>query len=822
MEAKSPKSESSSPTGVRRLAAGLRAGLGKVSGKLSRRTRTAILVGVLMVGANLALVLTWVNVKSKVETETKQDDLPAALEALDRGDYVQAKRLAHLAREQRGGETVESGGPNFVLGAATAMEADSMWEEDQRRYFVLAARHLEEAHRHGFPTGREGEGLYLLGKSLCLSREYTASRPILEQALKSDPKQESAIHWLLARAYLSGARPDLTRALEHNDRYLANEQLSRREQFEGLLNKGQILFKDGRIDECVKTLSAIPPDVPSFADAIVLRGQLLMRAAEKLKAEAGGATTTDARRPVQQKYNEAIDTLRQAQNRGKSAESVVPQSMYLIGECFLAMNDPHAALEQFRRTRQGYPESIEGIAAAFQEADLLRRLDRDDEAIAAYRRAAAAVGDPAEFRNPLLSLENARQRLSEAYQTYVKAGRFEKALQLTAALFPLFPRERQIEMAAEANQAWAAVLEEESERSSSADRREAARQARAQRRQAGDAFNQLAELRLASRTYPEDVWNSAEAYLAGHDFRGAVRMLEEYLRYELRKRRPRALLSLGEAQLALENFDRALEALNECITGYPSDAASYRARFLAAKARIEKGDLKEAEKLFRENLEDGGLTPKSFEWRDSLFAMGALLETEGRDEEAILRLEEFVERYPDSPQVIDARYLIGEAYRRSARLPREKLESDTIETSRIAHNRQMQQLLAAATAQYEQVQDILTRRQEQTELDHSDQAILRNCYFARGAAFYDMGRYEEAITAYSAATNRYQHEPEVLEALLQIAACYRHLGKLDEARGTLEQAKVMLTRIGREANFTETTNYAREQWSQVLEKYENL
>ena len=245
-------------------------------------------------------------------------------------------------------------------------------------------------------------------------------------------------------------------------------------------------------------------------------------------------------------------------------------------------------------------------------------------------------------------------------------------------------------------------------------------------------------------------------------------------------------MSLGEAQLALENFDRALEALNECITGYPSDAASYRARLLAAKARIEKGDLKEAEKLFRENLEDGGLTPKSFEWRDSLFAMGALLETEGRDEEAILRLEEFVERYPDSPQVIDARYLIGEAYRRSARLPREKLESDTIETSRIAHNRQMQQLLAAATAQYEQVQDILTRRQEQTELDLSDQAILRNCYFARGAAFYDMGRYEDAIRAYSAATNRYQHEPEVLEAL---AADRRLLSASGQARGSPRHAR---------------------------------
>jgi TolA-binding protein len=265
-----------------------------------------------------------------------------------------------------------------------------------------------------------------------------------------------------------------------------------------------------------------------------------------------------------------------------------------------------------------------------------------------------------------------------------------------------------------------------------------------------------------------------------------------------------------------------LEALNECITGYPSDAAVYRARLLAAKARIEKGDNKESEKLLRENLEDGYLTPKSVDWRDSLYSLGSLLQNQARDEEAIPRLEEFVERYPDSPQLIDARYLIGEAYRRSARIPREKLESDTIETSRIEHNKQMQQLLAAATAQYEQVQDLLTRRQEQTELDASEQATLRNCYFARGAAFYDMGRYDDAIRAYSAATNRYQHEPEVLEALLQIAACYRHLGKPEEAHGMLEQAKVMLARIGRDAKFRETTNYTREQWSQVLNDYENL
>ena len=56
------------------------------------------------------------------------------------------------------------------------------------------------------------------------------------------------------------------------------------------------------------------------------------------------------------------------------------------------------------------------------------------------------------------------------------------------------------------------------------------------------------------------------------------------------------------------------------------------------------------------------------------------------------------------------------------------------------------------------------RRREQSQLNPLEQAILRNCYFARGAAFYELGRLEEAIEAYSAATNRYHNEPEVLDA----------------------------------------------------------
>jgi tetratricopeptide (TPR) repeat protein len=184
-------------------------------------------------------------------------------------------------------------------------------------------------------------------------------------------------------------------------------------------------------------------------------------------------------------------------------------------------------------------------------------------------------------------------------------------------------------------------------------------------------------------------------------------------------------------------------------------------------------------------------------------------------EEAIATLREAVQRYPTAQRATEAQYCIAEAHRHSAKWPRKRLATVSIETSRASLVRQMQEHLQAAVGEYS---SLISRLSQQPDAgrEATEAAILRNCYFARADALFDLGKYPEAIAAYSAATNRYQHDPASLEAYVQIASCYRRQGRRLEARGTLDQALVVLSRIRPDADFTRTTRLARADWTQLL------
>jgi tetratricopeptide (TPR) repeat protein len=79
------------------------------------------------------------------------------------------------------------------------------------------------------------------------------------------------------------------------------------------------------------------------------------------------------------------------------------------------------------------------------------------------------------------------------------------------------------------------------------------------------------------------------------------------------------------------------------------------------------------------------------------------------------------------------------------------------------------------------LQAMLLERADADMLDELGQRILRDCHFEIARTHYALDEYEEAILAYSAAAHRYPHDPHVLLAYVQMAACYDRLGKTVEA-----------------------------------------
>jgi len=741
--------------------------------------------------------------------------LGMALAALDQGYLKQARELADQLAAQAP-KAGERGGPDFIFGAITAMEAADLYGDEQRNYWLIAVRRLQAARKLGFPAGRSAQGLFLLGESLCLTEQTLEGRKLLEDSLAEGTVRAPQAHKLLAAAYHTGPSPDLAKAREHIELYLAQSKLLPAEREQGWLEQGRILRQLGESAAALVALEQIPAASSLFASAALERGQLILAEARLLKASLGAEATAEQQALVNQKCQQAIAVLRRAQEDPLDAE-LIRRSMYLIGAAFLESGDDRAALGQFERTRKVYLESAEGLSAALGEADLLRRAGRDADAVAAYRRLLAIVPESGQFAAPWLTRNDFQASVAEAYGHWLKAREFERAIAVAECAAPLCSQSTQAEFVAAAERDWGRNLLLAADAQAGARALTTRKQARTLLRKAGRAYRVLAKLDFSTPQYPEQVWQGVECFLEGHDFASALEALDQYAKNELRKRRPRALVLSAEALLALNRLDESLAACRECIDYFPRDAASFQARLLAARAHLERGETSAAEELLRQNLNGDFLTPESREWRDSLFELGKLLELDGRHEEAIERLDEAIARYPSTPQAIEARYLIAEACIKAAEVPQKKLEATTIRTARLLHYKQVQQLLAAAVGHYQQVQELLDRRQDSAELTPSQKAMLRNAYFAAGAALADLGRYDDAIRAYSIAVNRYQHDPEVLEAFVQIASCYRRLNKPLEARGTLEQAKVVLNRIKQDEDFTQATNYSRREWSQMLD-----
>src|SRR5215471_663918 len=225
-DSKTPEAQSQPEAGK---IARLRTAISVKLGRWPKRVLIAAAIAAFLVGAHFVALVIWV---PRFQSSRQPVTLKMALAALDRKAYSEATHLAAAVEKSPDADARDRAGAAFVLGAAEAEEVELLPPANNRAVYQSAAKHLGDAYARGFPEGRKAEGLLLLGKSLCLSDQFAASRAILEEALKTSSSPSPEIHFLLASAYFHGDDPDLKKAQQQVDRYLAETSLTAEQRSE--------------------------------------------------------------------------------------------------------------------------------------------------------------------------------------------------------------------------------------------------------------------------------------------------------------------------------------------------------------------------------------------------------------------------------------------------------------------------------------------------------------------------------------------------------------------------------------------------------------
>ncbi len=555
-----------------------------------------------------------------------------------------------------------------------------------------------------------------------------------------------------------------------------------------------------------------------------------------------------------------------------SEQALSAAAGYLTGLCYRALGDREAATKWFDDTVGHCYSEAAAFASRLNLAEMLLESENYVEAFESFKDLVEQVPSPDTYDNPWVPLPELRERLRDALQDYLDANEYAAVLELCHKGEKILAADVRIEKEAFAHRAWGDSLLLEAETGPRHDSQKEI-EARKHFRQAGEAFSQLTTLRFAAPSFTDCLWKSGESYLLGQSFDAAIVMLRQFLEHAPLPKRPQGLVGLGKAQLSLGRHHEALQSLEECIVTHPKHPETYDARLLASQAYQELAQrrpaadapdaaaqraaaIAKAKQLLRDNLSiDDELEPDSEPFRKTKFAYGMLLYREGinvetspagvaatEDEqrkqelatlsaantlfqEAIVELGEAVMRYSDAPEdapddapeAMLAQFQLAEAYLHAAKLPEASLKWEQTARGRAAMKQDRETLITNAADTLALLQNRLENAQGTDALSNVEVAVLRNTRFMYPDTLYALGKYEEAIEAYAAAINRYKDGPESLDALVQIAICQRRLDAPDEARTTLQQAKVMLNRL-KDPNLTfeKTTRYSRAEWDSLI------
>lgn len=796
------------------------------------KSRWKILAGIVPV---LLLLGGYLMSLSGEPEKTPKETLAEALQILgsstDTKTRSEALELAYALKKQEYLDPDFPGALYFIFGVVAFQNAEELHGEAQDHQYLIASRYLREAERRAIDQEHRPEWCYALGTSLYKSGSIQKSRPLLEEAVSTFAENKLNASMSLTDIYLDHKEPsELKQAFDLNSECLQLEDLDPEMRDRLYLQRAQIFLAQGKNTEAQEVLDRVKQQESVNQVTLVFQAQTLM-------AEGN--------------YKEALTILAPVKDNLGLERKFSRQASYLMGVCAESLGDADGAIDFFEQTTHRYAGTQEGLAAFLRLAELLRKNGRTEESLIAYRTALRSIHSPDEFRNRWISLQSVKTYVLNAWNDWVDEDRikddvtyFNAAIQLSDYLPPLLPEVQSKELAANANRRWAEYLQRRYEEATVTEQESLRGELNEHWKQSGRAYFELARRLTTSDRYGDILAISADHFQKGLDFETALKVLTRFINTNPEKQMPQALVQRGEILLELDRLDEAINHFERVMSNYPTDVSAFEAQYLLGIVYLEKNELDQAQAVWKEILESSQLTPKAKQWGDALFSLGKLNFHQGKIaesekqsetaedapegqitgsrqnryyEEATRRLTEYVKRYPESEKISEARYLLARSLQNLSDQPLREMKEARTDNARQELKRKQFGYLNQALTQLQYLNRDLRQLENRDRLDALGKQLLKSSCFGKAHILYLTEEYAEAIKSYHDAVNRYPQCTEVLIAYMKMSGCYEALGKKNEAKSMLEQAKIILKQMPDSVFESGATNLGREEWNRWLD-----
>jgi tetratricopeptide (TPR) repeat protein len=530
-----------------------------------------------------------------------------------------------------------------------------------------------------------------------------------------------------------------------------------------------------------------------------------------------------------EEYDQAELILRALRDRLKFQDMLDAKSGWLLGRIHLHDGRPQLAMSFFQNVITSHLKGDYVVASRLGLAESLALLQRHEPAEAEFSSVLESLAKQGD--NPAVDLADVRAAMTAEHQLLLDQGDKSGALRFLTMALGTVPDDAKAlrvnylqlsaalngDLARDKHEAGQAVTEEKD----SGLRRTLLAESRDHFIVAAEAQLEVARLSTLDEMESASAMWEAANYLDSAGTRSrTIEVLSRFVKeHPSDTRISEALFRLGQAYQADLQFEKAIEAYQENQKRFPRTLAGVRSLVPLAQSYSELGDsgFELAEKTLVMMVEDSDvLSPESPEFERALFALAKLYDRQNKHEDTVIRLEEALQRYPEEQEMFPWRFMLAQAYRASGMNRVLEIADEKNVMHKDYLEKAFRERLVRSVELFDRVaRDLSNKQGNPSELESlfAEQSLLY-----RSDGYFELGRYEEALSSYRDVVGRYPTSSAYLAAYVQMIRIYLRQGRIEEARSALSNAKTRLTAIPDEAFSVRAIGQSRETWETYLDQ----